>query len=54
MNKQGCFIYGNSTSDLKKQLDICMFAKMLSYNCEFFDYDSCNFSDKNMNSKDKG
>eukprot|EP00919_Chromeraceae_sp_WS-2016_P011489 GHVR01026823.1.p1 GENE.GHVR01026823.1~~GHVR01026823.1.p1 ORF type:complete len:229 (+),score=5.91 GHVR01026823.1:1183-1869(+) len=53
VNKQGAFIYGNSISNLKNQVEVCLFPKILSFNCEFFDYDACNFSEKNMSSKDK-
>ncbi len=54
MNKQGVFAYGNSTSSLQDQMSVCLFPKLLEYNCRFFDYDSCNFTEKNMASKDKG
>lgn len=54
VNKQGAFIYGNSTSNLYNQMRVCLFPKLLSFNNEIFDFDSCNFSEKNMTSKDKG
>lgn len=54
VNKQGAFVYGNSTNSLKEQLAVCLFPKLLEYNCRFFDYEACNFSEKNMSSKDKG
>ena len=44
VNKQGSFVYGNSTNNLKDQVSVCLFPKLLEYNCRFFDYDSCNFS----------
>lgn len=53
VNKQGSFIYGNSITNLKDQTQVCLFPKILSFNCEYFDYESCNFSEKNMSSKDK-
>ena len=53
VNKQGCFVYGNSTPALKDQVAVCLFPKLLEYNCRFFDYESCNFSEKNMTSKDR-
>ncbi len=53
VNKQGAFIYGNSIDDLKSQVEVCLFPKILAYNCPYFDYDACNFSEKNMQSKDK-
>ena len=54
VNKQGVFMYGNSTNTLRQQLAVCMYPKLLEYNCKYFDYESCNFSQKNMSSKDKG
>ena len=35
-------------------MQVCLFPKLLSYHSEYFDYESCNFSEKNMSSKDKG
>lgn len=52
--KKGCFIYGNYAPDFNKQLDICLFPKLLAVNSCFFDYDACNFSERNMYSVDKG
>ncbi len=54
VNKQGVFMYGNSTGSLRDQVSVCLFPKLMEYNCKFFDYGSCNFSEKNMSSKDKG
>lgn len=54
VNKQGAFMYGNSTNNLYNQMRVCLFSKLLSFNSEVFDFDSCNFSERNMNSKDKG
>lgn len=54
VNKQGAFIYGNSTGILSDQIKVCLFPKLLSFNNEIFDFNSCNFSEKNMTSKDKG
>lgn len=53
VNKQGAFIYGNSIDDLKSQVEVCLFPKILAFNCAYFDYDACNFSQLNMSSKDK-
>ena len=53
VNKQNAFIYGNSTSSLYSQMRVCLFPKLLSFNSDIFDFDSCNFSEKNMSSKDK-
>ncbi|KAL4483174.1 hypothetical protein ABPG74_019200 [Tetrahymena malaccensis] len=51
--KKGAFIYGNCL-DLKDQLDTCLFPRLLSLNSPYFEYDSCNFTEKNMYCKDKG
>jgi predicted deacylase len=54
VNKQGAFIYGNYTSCLERQMRVCLFPKLLASNSEIFDFESCNFSEKNMSAKDKG
>jgi hypothetical protein len=38
VNKQGSFMYGNSTSALKDQVQVCLFPKLLEYNCRYFDF----------------
>lgn len=52
--KKGIFIYGNSVPDFNKQLQVCLLPKLLQINNPHFDYDACNFSEKNMYSTDKG
>lgn len=47
-------MYGNSTNTLRQQLAVCLYPKLLEYNCKYFEFESCNFSEKNMSSKDKG
>lgn len=32
VNKQGAFIYGNSTNSLYSQMRVCLFPKLLSFN----------------------
>jgi hypothetical protein len=44
VNKQNAFMYGNSTNSLYGQMRVCLFPKLLSFNSEIFDFDSCNFS----------
>jgi Predicted carboxypeptidase len=51
--KKGCFIFGN-TLDFKQQVDSRLFPKLLSLNSEYFEYNSCCFSEKNLASKEKG
>lgn len=52
-SKKGCFIFGNAL-DFASQVENCVFPKLLSMNCKAFDYEGCDFSQKNMFSKDKG
>jgi hypothetical protein len=51
--KKGCFIYGNHL-DFRDQVNTCLLPKLISLNSEAFDYESCDFSEKNMYVKDKG
>jgi hypothetical protein len=51
--KKGSFLYGNSL-DYVKQVETILFAKVMSLNCINFEFESCNFSKKQMNSKDRG
>lgn len=32
VNKQGAFMYGNSTNNLYNQMRVCLFPKLLSFN----------------------
>lgn len=52
--KKGYFIYGNYVPDFNKQIEVCLFPKLLSMNSLYFDYDACNFTERNMYSVDKG
>lgn len=51
--RKGAFIYGNYSTELKKQLDICIYPKILSLNSKNFDYEASNFTEKNMYCKDR-
>ncbi|KRX02632.1 hypothetical protein PPERSA_11972 [Pseudocohnilembus persalinus] len=51
-SRKGNFIYANHT-DFRNQIDICLFCRVLSLNTPYFEYDQCNFTEKNMYSKDK-
>ena len=52
--RRGTFIYGNYSSELMKQTDACLFPKLLSMNSKDFEYEGSNFTEKNMNCKDRG
>ena len=52
-SRKGNFIYGNSTNELRKQVDACLFAKLLSLNSAHFEYEGSNFMEKHMYCKDK-
>ena len=51
--KRGCFIYGNSIDNELYQIENVLFAKLISFSSQHFDFDGCNFSIKNMFMKDK-
>lgn len=50
--RKGVFIYGNSIDELEKQVEICLFPKILSLNSEIFEYEGSNFNEQNMYIKD--
>jgi len=52
-SKQGCFIYGNYFEKESNLIDSMLFPKLISLNSVYFDFLSCNFSEKNMYHKDK-
>ncbi|CAG5123176.1 unnamed protein product, partial [Candidula unifasciata] len=61
-SKRGCFIYGNYFEDedtqtvlliIFDQVENMMFAKLVSLNTPHFDFTGCNFSERNMYTKDK-
>jgi len=49
-NKRGTFVYGNNL-DYRQQVEYRLFPKLLSLNSRYFDYDACNFSEKNAIAK---
>jgi len=46
-NLKGCFVYGN-TLDFRDQIEANLFPKLLSLNSQHFEYEKCNFSEKNV------
>jgi len=50
--KKGCFLYGNALEYIM-QVESILFAKIMSMNCINFEFESCNFSAKQMNSRDR-
>ena len=52
-SKRGCFIYGNHLNLVEEQIENLLYPKLISMNSAYFDFDGCNFSEKNMYTKDK-
>jgi hypothetical protein len=52
-SRKGNFIYGNSLNELGKQVDACLFPKILAMNSPHFEYEGSNFMEKHMYHKDK-
>ena len=52
-SKRGCFMYGNFFDDEDRHIDNLLFPKLISMNSGHFDFDGCNFTEKNMYTKDK-
>ncbi|KAF6101918.1 ATP/GTP binding protein like 5 [Phyllostomus discolor] len=60
-SKRGCFMYGNSFSDEStqflfsspKQVENMLYPKLISLNSAHFDFQGCNFSEKNMYARDR-
>ncbi|XP_064624657.1 cytosolic carboxypeptidase-like protein 5 isoform X2 [Lineus longissimus] len=52
-SKRGCFIYGNYHENEETMIDCMLFPKLIAMNTAHFDFTGCNFSLKNMYTKDK-
>ncbi|XP_052225605.1 cytosolic carboxypeptidase-like protein 5 isoform X2 [Dreissena polymorpha] len=52
-SKRGCFIYGNYIEHEDTQVENMLFPKCISMNTAHFDFTGCNFTEKNMYTKDK-
>ncbi|XP_053394186.1 cytosolic carboxypeptidase-like protein 5 isoform X3 [Mercenaria mercenaria] len=52
-SKRGCFIYGNFLELEDTQVENMLFPKLISMNTAHFDFTGCNFTEKNMYTRDK-
>ncbi|XP_036191003.1 cytosolic carboxypeptidase-like protein 5 isoform X3 [Myotis myotis] len=52
-SKRGCFMYGNSFTDETTQVENMLYPKLISLNSAHFDFQGCNFSEKNMYARDR-
>ena len=52
-SKRGCFIYGNYYEHEKDLLQCMLFPKLISVNTAHFDFQACNFTERNMYHRDK-
>lgn len=52
-SKRGCFVYANYLENEENYVSSILFPKLISLNSANFDFAACNFTEKNMYSKDK-
>ena len=52
-SKRGCFVYANYLDNEENYVNSILFPKLISMNSANFDFAACNFTEKNMYSKDK-
>ena len=52
-SKRGCFVYANYLENEENYVSSVLFPKLISLNSSNFDFSACNFTEKNMYSKDK-
>lgn len=48
------FIFGNALPNIYMHTLSCLYPRILALESEIFDYEGCNFTEKNMHAVDKG
>jgi len=51
--KRGCFLYGNYIKEVERQVENMAYSRLVGLNTPYMDLSGCDFSQKNMLTKDK-